>query len=152
MENEKLRQLISSWEPSAELIDGPQYLEVVVPSAQFRALAEKLRFDNQTQFDYMFNMTCVDWNDHFQTIYHLESTKLNHALVLKAKIADHNQPEVDTICDIWRTAELHEREVFDLFGVKFNQHPDLRRLLLTDEWVGHPLRKDYVDEVNMVLR
>jgi NADH:ubiquinone oxidoreductase subunit C len=152
MENEKLRQLISSWEPSVELIDGPQYLEVVVPSAQFRALAEKLRFDNQTQFDYMFNMTCVDWNDHFQTIYHLESTKLNHALVLKAKIADHNQPEVDTICDIWRTAELHEREVFDLFGVKFNQHPDLRRLLLTDEWVGHPLRKDYVDEVNMVLR
>jgi NADH:ubiquinone oxidoreductase subunit C len=54
------------------------------------------------------------------------------------------------VCDVWRTAELHEREVYDLLGVKFNNHPDLRRFFLEEGWVGHPLRKDYVDEINIV--
>ena len=82
-------------------------------------------------------------------VYHLTSTIHRHQLVIKSKL-DRNNPEIETICDIWRTAELLEREVFDLFGVKFINHPDLRRLLLTDDWVGYPLRKDYDDPVNMI--
>jgi NADH:ubiquinone oxidoreductase subunit C len=152
MENEKIQQFISNWEPEASSALCAQFLEISVPAAKFRNLAEKLRFDEQMLFDYLFNMTCVDWNDHFITVYHLHSTKHNHSLVLKAVIANHDNPEVDTICDIWKTAELLEREVYDLFGVRFNNHPDLRRLLLADDWVGFPLRKDYKDEVNMVIR
>jgi NADH:ubiquinone oxidoreductase subunit C len=68
---------------------------------------------------------------------------------VKVKL-DHVTPEIETVSDIWRTAEFHEREVFDLFGVWFLHHPDLRRLLLTDDWVGYPLRKDYEDPINMI--
>ena len=83
-------------------------------------------------------------------VYHLRSTSHGHEMVLKAKIEDRENPRVDTLCDIWRTAEWHEREVFDLFGVDFTDHPDLRRLLLSDDWEGYPLRKDYVDPTNMI--
>jgi NADH:ubiquinone oxidoreductase subunit C len=68
---------------------------------------------------------------------------------VKAKL-DRDNPEIETVCKIWRTAEFHEREVYDLFGVKFLNHPDLRRLMMTDDWIGWPLRKDYDDPVNMI--
>ena len=83
-------------------------------------------------------------------VYHLKSSELGHMLVLKVKLEDKENPELETLCHLYRTAELHEREVYDLFGVKFLNHPDLRRLLLEDDWIGHPLRKDYVDEINIV--
>jgi NADH:ubiquinone oxidoreductase subunit C len=70
-------------------------------------------------------------------------------VVFKVKL-DRAQPEVDTVCDIWRTAEFHEREVFELFGVNFIGHPDLRKLILPDDWQGFPLRKDYEDPINMI--
>jgi NADH-quinone oxidoreductase subunit C len=71
--------------------------------------------------------------------------------VLKVRTADRENAEVDSVNDIWATAEFHEREVFDLLGVRFNNHPDLRRLFLDDEW-GFPLRKDYRDEINIIER
>ncbi len=82
-------------------------------------------------------------------VYHLTSTIHRHMLVVKSKL-DRINPEIETVSDIWRTAEFHEREVYDLFGVKFLHHPDLRRLFMTDEWNGWPLRKDYEDPVNMI--
>jgi NADH:ubiquinone oxidoreductase subunit C len=72
-----------------------------------------------------------------------------HTVVVKVKL-DHDQPVIRTVSDIWRTAEFHEREAFDLFGVVFTGHPDLRRLFMTDDWNGWPLRKDYEDPVNMI--
>ena len=78
--------------------------------------------------------------------------KPNWACVLKVKTADRENPTLDTVCDIWKTAEFHEREVFDFFGIKFNNHPNLKRLFLTEDWDGFPLRKDYVDEINMVIK
>ena len=83
-------------------------------------------------------------------IYHLRSNDLNHEMVMRVKTDGREKPEVDTVCDIWRTAEFHEREIYDLFGVVFKNHPDLRRILLEDDREGHPLRKDFVDEVNMI--
>jgi NADH:ubiquinone oxidoreductase subunit C len=82
-------------------------------------------------------------------VYHLTSTIHRDSVVVKVKL-DRGNPEIETVSDIWRTAEFHEREVYDLFGVKFLHHPDLRRLFLTDEWKGWPLRKDYDDPVNMI--
>lgn len=82
-------------------------------------------------------------------VYHLRSVKHQHTLVVKIK-TDRSIAQVPSVANIWRTAEFHEREAFDLFGVEFIGHPDLRRLLLTDDWIGYPLRKDYEDPINMI--
>ena len=66
------------------------------------------------------------------------------------KIEDRQNPKIDSMYSLYKTADFHEREIFDLFGIKFNNHPDLRRIFLDDDWEGFPLRKDYVDEVNIV--
>jgi NADH:ubiquinone oxidoreductase subunit C len=82
-------------------------------------------------------------------VYHLSSTRHRHNMVLKAKV-DRNKPEIESLVHLYKTSNMLEREVFDLFGVRFLNHPDLRRLLLTEDWVGYPLRKDYEDPINMI--
>ena len=84
-------------------------------------------------------------------VYHLFSTKYNHGIVLKTRTADRENPHLDSVSDIWKTADFHEREVFDLLGIRFTNHPDLRRLFLDSSW-GYPLRKDYVDDINIVTK
>lgn len=151
MDNESLQQLLAKWDPAAELSEeGSQYLNMTITPTNLLEIAEKLRNDEATLFDFMFCLTCVDYPEHMIMVYHLRSTTLNHEMVLKVKIEDRENAEVETLCHIWRTAEYHEREVFDLYGVKFLNHPDLRRILLDDDWKGYPMRKDYVDPVNIV--
>lgn len=150
MDNEALKEFILQRVPEAEISQGTQYLQAVVPSAKARSLLSELKSSPETSFDYLFCLTGVDWPQHMEVVYHLKSTTFNHMVVIKAKINTRENPETETVCDIWRTAEFHEREVYDLFGIVFNNHPDLRRLLLTDDWVGYPMRKDYVDNVNMI--
>jgi len=151
MTNEELKNTISSWMPEVEFNEEEsQYLNAFVPKDQLIPLITKLKEDPSTHFDYMFCLTCVDWPEHFQMVYHLKSSDLSHMMVLKVNLTDKDNPEVETVCRLFATAELHEREVYDLFGVIFLNHPDLRRILLTDDWVGYPLRKDYVDEINIV--
>jgi len=79
-------------------------------------------------------------------VYHLTSSEFGHCAMLRTILADKVNPEVVTVSDVWMAAEFYEREVFDLFGIKFTNHPDLRRIFLDDDWVGYPLRKDYKDE------
>ncbi|MBL8007593.1 MAG: NADH-quinone oxidoreductase subunit C [Ignavibacteria bacterium] len=151
MSNEELKNIILQITPDAELTEeGSEFLNATVKPDQLHFLAEKLRNDKNTLFDYLYCLTGVDWISNFQVVYHLESTVHNHRIVLKAKITDRENPSVDTVSDIWKTAEFHEREVYDLFGIKFNNHPDLRRILLEEDWKGYPLRKDYADEANIV--
>jgi NADH-quinone oxidoreductase subunit C len=88
-------------------------------------------------------LTGVDYQDRIELVYHLTSYRRRHELVLKVRL-DRAEPRAPTVEGIWKTADWHERECFDLLGVTFEGHPDLRRLLLPDDWVGHPLRKDYV--------
>jgi len=151
MTNEEFTITIQNWFPEAEFSEeGSQFLNVFVPQDKILEVAQKLRNDEGTQLDYMFNLTCVDWPEHFEMVYHLKSSELGHMLVLKVKLENKENPKLETLCHLYRTAELHEREVFDLFGIKFINHPDLRRIFLTDDWIGYPLRKDYVDEINIV--
>ena len=151
MDNETLKQKILSTIPSAEFTEPVyDFLNATVTPDELRKLAEYLRSDPELLFDYMFCLTGVDWVTHLMVIYHLNSTVNNHSMVLKVKIADRENPEVETVSDIWRTAEFHEREVYDLFGIKFKNHPDLRRIFLDEDWEGFPLRKDYKDEANIV--
>ena len=121
-----------------------------IDSAEWRKLAEALKNENDLAFDYLFCVTCVDWKTHLTMVYHLSSTLHRHTIVVKAKIADRNNAIIDSVYNIWATAELNEREAYDLFGVHFTNHPDLRRLFLSEDWVGFPLRKDYEDPINMI--
>ncbi|HMQ69347.1 MAG TPA: NADH-quinone oxidoreductase subunit C [Ignavibacteria bacterium] len=151
MTNEDLKQKILTIVPSADFTDPVyEFLNVTILPADLRKLAEQLNSDPDLSFDYMFCLTGVDWVTHMMVVYHLYSTKNDHTVVMKVKIDDRGNPEVETLCDIWKTAEFHEREAYDLFGIKFLNHPDLRRIFLEDDWVGYPMRKDYVDEVNIV--
>lgn len=150
MNNEEIEKFIKDQIAEAECIAGPQFLQVTIPSDKLLPLAMELKSNDLTLFDFLFCLTAVDRPDHMEVVYHLKSTTHRHQFVLKAKINSRENPEIETVCHIWRTAELHEREAYDLFGIRFLNHPDLRRLLLTDDWEGWPMRKDYDDPVNMI--
>jgi NADH:ubiquinone oxidoreductase subunit C len=151
MTNEELKSYLTERFPEAEIKTGPQYVEMTVTNAVLLETAQQLKSEKKTSFDYLFCLTGVDYPQNMGVIYHLESLEHRHTMVLKVKTADRVNPNVDTVSSVWMTAKYHEREVYDLLGVKFNNHTDLRRVFLDDDW-GHPLRKDYVDEVRIVER
>jgi len=149
MEREQLQAAVTSIQSAIVFEEGGEMLTAEIAPELCFDLMQALKQFPELQMDYMFCLTCVDWKTHLTMVYHLESTVHRHQLVVKSKL-DRNDPVIDTMSDLWQTAELHEREVFDLFGVRFKNHPDLRRLLLTEEWEGYPLRKDYEDPINMI--
>jgi len=148
MTNEEFKQYITGLLPSAVFDETGEWLNVAIDAQSWKPLAQSLRH-SQFDFDYLFCLTCIDWKTHLTMVYHLSSTTYRHTIVIKAQL-DRTNPEIETVSDIWRTAEFHEREVYELFGVKFLHHPDLRRLILTDDFEGYPLRKDFQDPVNMI--
>ena len=150
MDNAALKERILGLVPDAEFQENKQFLTFIIPPAKMHDLALSLKAEADLAFDFLFCLTAVDLVKFLEVVYHLESTTHKHQLVLKARTEDRVSGAVDTVCDIWKTAELHEREAYDLMGIRFNNHPDLRRFFLEEGWVGHPLRKDYVDEVNIV--
>ena len=151
MTNEELQACLTGEFPKAEITLGKQYVEMVVQAEDLHETSVKLKAIPVLSFDYLFCLTGVDYPEKMQIVYHLESVIHRHTVVLKTNTADRVDPKVDTVSDVWQTAKYHEREVYDLLGVKFNNHDDLRRLFLDDTW-GFPLRKDYKDEVRIVER
>lgn len=152
MTNEALQGLIGSWLPDLEFTElESQFLNIHVPAEQLYALMTQLKSHPETQFDYLFCLSGVDWGEKLGIVYHLESITKRHMVVVKVSTEDRESPVFDSLYDIWATAEFHEREVFDFFGIKFTNHPNLKRLFLTEDWIGYPLRKDYEDDTNMIL-
>ena len=149
MLNEDLKLKLTEILPAIIFEEGGEWLNAFIPPEELVSFVEQLRYTGGLDFDYLFCLTCIDWKTHFTMVYHFSSTLHRHNMVVKAKI-DRNNPEIETVSDIWRTAEMLEREVYDLFGVKFLHHPDLRRLIMPDDWEGWPLRKDFEDPVNMI--
>lgn len=155
MSNEELKVKLSELLPSATYEEGGQpiaigWLNVNVDHKDWLYFANSVRNNPELNFDYLFCLTCVDWKTHLTMVYHLESTQYRHTMVVKSKL-DRAQPLIESVSHIWRTAEFHEREVYELFGVKFLNHPDLRLLILPEGWEGkNPLRKDFEDPVNMI--
>ena len=145
-----LQEKLLSICPTATFEENTQWPTMNIDGMQWRQLAEALKNDPELAFDYLFCVTGVDWKTHLTMVYHLSSTTHRHTIVVKAKISDRNNAAIESVYNIWATADLNEREAFDLFGVHFTNHPDLRRLFLTDDWVGYPLRKDYEDPINMI--
>ena len=126
-------------EESAEICGVPTF---TVPAAALVDMCTFLRDDPETGFDYLMSLTAVDWTDRFEVVYHLYSVPHKHYLTLKVK-ADREQPSVPTVYPVWKAADWQEREIYDMFGIVFPGHPDLRRILMEDDWEGFPLRKDY---------
>ncbi|HHC78356.1 MAG TPA: NADH-quinone oxidoreductase subunit C [Flavobacteriia bacterium] len=153
MTNQEIQQLVNSWSDKLEFSEEEsEFLNVWVSKEELHSICEQLKTNRDLKFDYLFCVTGMDWGEELGVIYHLESTEFRHNIVVKVKTADRENPTLDTVSDIWLTAEYHEMEVYDFFGIKFNNHPNLKRLFLPADWEGYPLRKDYVDEVNMVIK
>jgi NADH-quinone oxidoreductase subunit C len=120
---------------------------MVVDAEKLHDAASELR---DFGFDLLGMVTAVDRGDSFEMVYRLRSRTLCCGMFLKCQVP-REDPEIDSMCDLWPAADWHEREMYDLFGIVFKGHPDLRRIFLPEDWVGHPLRKDYVDD-RMVRR
>jgi NADH:ubiquinone oxidoreductase subunit C len=151
MDHEALKAYIAGILPEAVFTENKQYPEVLVPAEKLHEFCQSLRDHQELNFNYLISLTAVDWSDHFMMVYHLTSSGMEHTMVVKCRIDDRQDPSVKSVSDIWKTAEYHEREVFDLFGISFLNHPDLRRLFLEDDY-GYPLRKDFTDETRMIIR
>jgi len=150
MTNEELKIKITELLPAATFEESGEWINVNVEPQNWLSIAQQLRSDDDLFFDYLFCLTCIDWKTHLTMVYHLSSTRYRQNMVVKAKL-DRNKPEIETVSHIWRTAEFHEREVYEMFGVNFLNHPDLRLLILPDGWEGkNPLRKDFEDPINMI--
>jgi NADH-quinone oxidoreductase subunit C len=132
------------WSPEALADAKFEYGELTLTVAPelLREACARLQAAGYNFFD---DMTAVDWfpaSPRFQLSYHLLSHKFREYIRLRVFV-DESDPVVDSITPVWPAANFYEREVFDLFGIRFAEHPDLRRIMMPDEWEGHPLRKDY---------
>ena len=147
---EELKIKISELFPSVTFEEGGEWLNINIEAGEWLAFAHQLRNEASLYFDYLFCLTCIDWKTHLTMVYHLSSTKFRHNIVIKSNL-DRIIPEIETVSHIWRTADFHEREVYEMFGVNFLNHPDLRLLILPDGWEGkNPMRKDFEDPINMI--
>ncbi|MFG0329199.1 MAG: NADH-quinone oxidoreductase subunit C [Phycisphaerales bacterium] len=123
---------------------GDKHPRVHIDAARWLEVAEFLAVDEELRFDYLLCVSGVDYlvDDKLCCVYDLRSMTHGHEFAVKV-YTDRAEPVVPSVVHIWPGADWHEREIFDLFGVDFPGHPDLRRILLPEDWVGHPLRKDY---------
>ncbi len=147
MEKEQLIAAVAARFPSVAADPAASNLAgIVVPLKDFRALMEFLHSDPSLHFDYPMCQTAVDWPERnvITCVYHLYSMDHDEKLVVKCEL-DRALPSIPTVSDLWLGCEWFERETYDMFGVVFEGHPDLRRIMMTDDWVGFPLRKDYRD-------
>ena len=150
MTNDELKTKVIELLPAATLEETGEWPGINIESIEWLSLAQRLRNDQSLFFNYLFCITCIDWKTHLTMVYHLTSTEYRHTLVVKSKL-DRDNPEIASVSNIWKTAEFHEREVYEMFGVNFLNHPDLRLLILPDGWEGkRPMLKDFEDPVNMI--
>jgi len=117
---------------------------VLVKSESVFDVAEYLKSSPELDFDYLNYITAVDYYAYFEVVYQLTSMKHNHSLVLKTRCYHRGNPVVPSVVKLWRGADFQEREVYDLMGISFEGHPNLKRIALWQGFEGHPLRKDYL--------
>jgi len=146
VDREALEQALIGIEPQARKAEKVDRAAVVVPVGRLSALMQKLRQDKRFDFDMLVDHTAIDRlpEGRFDLVYNLYSTRYGLSLLVICSVP-RNEPVVPTMEGIWKAAHWQEREVFDLFGVLYDGHTDLRRIFLDDDWKGHPLRKDYKD-------
>lgn len=117
---------------------------VLVKSEFLTPVATYLKETPGLDFDYLSVITAVDYLEYFEVIYYLNSLQHNHSLVLKTRCHGRDNPTLPSVVSLWRGAEFQEREIYDLMGVSFTGHPNLKRIFLWEGFDGHPLRRDYL--------
>lgn len=138
-----IKSLISEIYPQATFEEGENLL-VNVADKDWHAVAEKLKNDERLDFDVLSAVVGMDWKEELGVLYYLTSTSHNWDMIcVKVVVPDREKPFLHTVSDIWRVANFQEREVYDFFGIKFINHPDMRRFFLRNDWHGYPLLKDY---------
>ena len=150
MTNEQLKEFIEKKFPNAVFEDFKGMLNITVKPEDIHQILGFLKNTEELKFDYMFSLTGVDWPDSIGVIYHLESVEKKHIVAVKCKPESRDNPTIPSVNDLWAGAELQENEAYDMFGITFTNHPNLRRLFMDEHWKGHPLRKDYVDTINII--
>jgi NADH-quinone oxidoreductase subunit C len=125
--------------------EGADHPYLVVPAENILDVCRLLRSDDELQLDALVSLSGVDTGEFLTVVYHLFSYRLRHFTVLKVK-TPRSAPQIPSVQSVWSGAGWFEREAFDLMGISFTGHPDLRRIMLPDDWVGHPLRKDYQEQ------
>lgn len=139
-------QRLFAWNPSS-LLEGKNdrgELTLVLDSGHWLAAARLLQSDPGLHYDFLCTVSAVDWypaDPRFEVVYHLYSTTRSEWLRVKVRV--NAGQEIASVTSVWPGANWYERETFDLFGIRFHGHPDLRRIMMPDNWEGHPLRKDY---------
>ncbi len=134
-------EIVNASAPGAACVDGAVlFLE---PERLVESV-EALRDSDESDLVFLSNLTAVDQEIHFEVVYHLQSLDLNHILQVKVRVTDREDPSVPTLTGLYYGAHLQEREVYDLFGISFEGHPDLRRMFLWEGFPGYPLRKDFL--------
>jgi NADH-quinone oxidoreductase subunit C len=147
VEENPIIQKLRSWDEKAvaETFEFRGELTILLPPEHLRRAAEYLQAERGLQFDFLSDISAVDrfpMEPRFEVNYHLLSIPLRRTVRLRVRLPGQD-PVVSTVIPVWPTANWHEREIFDLFGIRFDGHPDLHRILLPDDWEGYPLRKDY---------
>ena len=118
--------------------------DVWVDLSSILEVSRFLRDDPDLDFAFLSAISAVDYVEYFELVYHLVSMRRNHRVVVKSRVFGREEPSVPSVIDIWRGADLQEREIWDLMGIRFDGHPNMKRVLLWEGFPGHPLRKDYL--------
>jgi len=150
MNKEELKSWLSANFPSCPQEETRDFIVLRVNKKDIVESCRKLKDSRETAFDFLFCETALDLKTSIEVLYHLSSNSLRHDLLIKVNLEDRNAPELESVYSIWKAADLYECEIYDLMGVRFLNHPNLRRLFLGDEWIGFPLRKDYKDDINVL--
>jgi NADH-quinone oxidoreductase subunit C len=128
--------------PGSIIEAAPGHL--VVKSDTLREVAAFLKDTPGLDFNYLNYITAVDYYDHFEVVYMLSSLEHNHSLVIKARCYDRKNPALPSVVSLWQGADFQEREIYDLMGIRFEGHPNMKRIFLWEGFAGHPLRKDFM--------
>jgi NADH-quinone oxidoreductase subunit C len=128
--------------PESIVESTPDYL--VVKSASLLDVAAFLKDTPGLDFDYLNYVTAIDYYDHFEVVYMLSSLEHNHSLIMKTRCYDHQNPVLPSVVNLWQGADFQEREIYDLMGIIFEGHPNMKRIFLWEGFPGHPLRKDFM--------
>jgi NADH-quinone oxidoreductase subunit C len=129
-----------------EVVEFRGETTLVIKPGRLVDICRALRDDPEVSFRYLSMIAGLDFlprSPRFGLVYNLYSHKNHNRVTLKTMLADDAAPAVDSVVPVWTTANWHEREVYDMMGIRFHGHPDLRRILMPNDWVGHPQRKDY---------
>ncbi len=133
-------------EDVVDTIEFRNQVSIIIKKERLKEIMSLLHFSSDYIFDYLVDLCGVDYlnrkTPRFEVVYNLFSMKHRHSLRVRVQV-DEDDPSVDSVTDIWKGADWHERECFDMYGIRFEGHPDLRRILMPEDWEGHPLRKDY---------